>query len=71
MAEQDNNKMPWLERPSMDKFIHGRERGYRDVHFTGAWKCTLCSCAQYEGGDSPSDLCRHCGHQRHKHEYRT
>lgn len=73
MPNNDLNKMTWLKRPTMDEFLHEGELHEHngDVSFTGAWRCTLCSCPQYVGGDSPSDLCRNCGHQRHKHEYRT
>ena len=54
----------------MEDFLNG-DKKYKDVSFTGAWKCNLCSCPQYVGGDAPSDLCTRCGHERHKHEYRT
>ena len=70
MTNQDKDKMSWLKRPTMEEFLNGDGK-YRDVSFTGAWKCNLCSCPQYVGGDAPSDLCSRCGHQRHKHEYRT
>jgi rubrerythrin len=72
MANQDKKNMSWFKRPTMDEFLHNGEHEHNgEVSFTGAWRCTLCSCPQYVGGDSPSDLCHNCGHQRHKHEYRT
>ena len=71
MANQENDKMTWQERPTMDEFLHKSEHNHNgEVAFTGVWKCNLCSCHQYEGGSSPSDLCKKCGHERHKHEYR-
>ena len=36
------NDILWLKRPTMDKFLNGDSK-YRDVYFTGAWKCNLCS----------------------------
>ena len=66
MERQDKT---WLKRPTMDEFLSGKSH-MRDVSFTGVWKCNLCSCHQYEGGSSPSDLCKKCGHERQKHEYR-
>lgn len=70
MDNQGKDNMSWLKRPTMDEFLKGDNK-YKDVSFTGAGKCNLCGCSQYVGGDSPSDLCQNCGHQKHKHEYRT
>lgn len=70
MPNQDDNNMSWQKRSTLDEFLN-KGKSFRNLSFTGAWKCNLCSCPQYEGGNSPSDLCRNCGHQRHKHEYRT
>lgn len=70
MANNESNKMSWLKRPTMDEFLNRSKRG-KEPTFVGAWKCNLCSCPQYIGGDSPSDRCQRCGHERHKHEYRT
>lgn len=64
-------KKPWL-RPTMDTFLHQSNNGdKKNLSFTSAWKCTLCNCSQYTGGDNPSDKCRNCGHARWKHEERT
>lgn len=68
--KQEKSKLSWLKRPTMSEFLN-RDKKYKEINFTGAGKCNLCSCSQYEGGDSPSSLCHRCGHERHKHEYRT
>ena len=76
MFDKIKKIMPWNKRPTMDEFIershknHGSK--YRgNISFESAWKCTLCGCTQYEGEDSPSSLCKRCGHQRYRHEERS
>lgn len=68
MANQDI--ILWLIRSTMNEFLNG-DKKYKEVSFTGAWRCYLCSCPQYEGGDAPSNLCTRCGYQRQMHEYHT
>ncbi len=70
MDNQERKKMPW-QRESMNEFIEKTAHGQKKyVSFTSAWKCNLCSCKQYKGGSSTSDLCENCGHRKDQHEWR-
>ena len=63
---QKDGKMFWQKWPTMDEFLKNAKINHKSISFTGAGKCTLCDCAEYVGGDSPSSKCK-CGHIRHKH----
>ena len=75
MSKKTNEESSWINYPKLKDFIEESKKKfgkkYRSVSFQSAWKCTICSCTQYEGEDAPSSLCKNCGHERHRHELRT